>query len=29
MLHRHYARSMRRKDAEAIFEVRPMRMKQQ
>jgi integrase len=29
MLHRHYARSMRRKDAVAIFEVRPMRMKQQ
>jgi hypothetical protein len=25
MLHRHYARSMRRKDAEAIFEIRPMR----
>ena len=24
MLHRHYARSMRRKDAEAIFHVKPM-----
>jgi hypothetical protein len=28
MLHRHYARSMRRKDALAIFQVRPMQMKQ-
>jgi integrase len=24
MLHRHYARSMRRKDADAVFEVKPM-----
>jgi len=29
MLHRHYARSMRRRDALAIFQVRPMEMKQQ
>ena len=29
MLHRHYARSMRRKDGLAIFQVRPMRLKQQ
>jgi len=29
MLHRHYARSMRRKDALAVFGVRPMRMKHQ
>jgi len=29
MLHRHYARSMKRKDAVAIFEVIPMRMNQQ
>jgi len=27
MLHRHYARSMRRKDALSIFQVRPMQMK--
>jgi integrase len=27
MLHRHYARSMKRKDAVAIFSVKPMRMK--
>jgi len=27
MLHRHYARSMRRKDAVAVFDVRPMRLK--
>jgi integrase len=29
MLHRHYVRSMKRKDAVAIFEVIPMRMNQQ
>lgn len=27
MLHRHYARSMKRKDAVAVFSVKPMRMK--